>query len=97
KRGDNRNALVSLYQADLRIQQVDGLAALTNDAALFELLVYQLLVGIVRGERDQGLPVQRCPAGRDAVERSILIRADHHQGKAKKGCPPYTRHPLENS
>jgi hypothetical protein len=84
KRRNDCNSLISLYQADLCIQQVDGLAALPCYARLGQLLVDKLLVGIVGCERDERLPVYCRPPGRDAVKRSILVRANHHQREAKE-------------
>src|SRR5260370_31190744 len=97
KRRNGCNSLISLYQADLRIQQVDGLAARPCYARLGQLLVDKLLVGIVGCERDEGLPVYCRPPRRDAVKRSILVRANHHQRVAKAWYASHTGHSLENA
>jgi hypothetical protein len=48
----------SAHQADLRVQQIDGLAVFPGDSASRELSIDELPVRIILREKDQRLPVQ---------------------------------------
>ena len=85
ERRNDGNPQSSLYQCDLRVQQIDSLTSFVRYSRACELLVDELPVWVIRRQRDQGFAIESRSLAGVVTNRSAVVRSGQHQRERQAG------------